>query len=74
MVPNICLFVFFFFLLSHFNAAIFLIDNFCNCLNSSTSFGKKKKKNENGCTVFELISILWGVLKIDLPLKSQWNE
>ena len=30
------------FRLSHFNAAIFLADNFCNCLNSScASFGEK---------------------------------
>ena len=32
------------FRLSHFNAAIFWADNFCNCLNSScASFGEKKK-------------------------------
>ena len=31
------------FWLSHFNAAIFRADNFCNCLNSSyASFGEKK--------------------------------
>ena len=47
------------FRLSHFNAAIFRADNFCNCLNSScASFGeKKKKKIEVRRVVFALISI-----------------
>ena len=44
------------FRLSHFNAAIFLADNFCNCLNSRcASFGAKKI--EIGRVVFALISI-----------------
>ena len=44
------------FRLSHFNAAIFWADNFCNCLNSScASFGEKKI--EVGRVVFALISI-----------------
>ena len=46
----------FVFRLSHFNAAIFRADNFCNCLNSSyASFGEKKI--EIGRVVFALISI-----------------
>ena len=46
MVPKICFFG------SRINAAIFLVDNFCNCLNSSCApFGEKKKK------LVELISI-----------------
>ena len=52
------------FRLSHFNAAIFRVDNVCNRLNSScTSFGEKKKKKKKkiegrcSCVVFALISI-----------------
>ena len=44
------------FRLSHFNAAIFWADNFCNCLNSScASFGEKKIEVRR--VVFSLISI-----------------
>ena len=44
------------FRLSHFNAAIFRADNFCNCLNSSyASFGEKKVEVRR--VVFALISI-----------------
>ena len=44
------------FFLSHFNAALFLADKFCNCLYSScTSFDEKK--NKIGRVVFALISI-----------------
>ena len=56
MVPNIRL--------SHFNAAIFRADNFCNCQNRScASFGEK---SEIGRVVFALISINYhlGVWKI----------
>ena len=46
------------FRLSHFNAAIFRADNFCNCLNSScASFGEKKIEVPR--IVFALISINW---------------
>ena len=45
------------FRLSHFNAAIFRADNFCNCLNSScASFGEKKIEVRH--VVFALISII----------------
>ena len=44
------------FRLSHFNAAIFRADNFCNCLNSScASFGEKKMEVRR--VVFSVISI-----------------
>ena len=59
-----------FFRLSHFKTAIFLVDNFCNCLNSSyASFGEK---NEIGRVVFDLFCICYhgNAGKIDLPLKS----
>ena len=47
----------FVFRLSHFNAAKFLVDIFCNCLNiCCASFGEKKI--EIGCVIFPLISII----------------
>ena len=39
------------------NAAIFLVDNFCNCLNSSCSSFGKKQKNKINHVVLGLISI-----------------
>ena len=72
MVPNIL-----FFGSRIFNAAIFLVDNFCNCLNSCwTPFGeKKKKRKEIGRVVFELLEMGGGGVgaEIDLPLKSHRN-
>ena len=60
-VPWYPTFVFVFFgsrILAHLNAAIFLVDDFCNCLNSScVSFGEKII--EIGRVVFDLISINW---------------
>ena len=31
----------------YFNAAIFLVDNYSNCLSSCVSFGEKKKQKQN---------------------------